>query len=180
METRSPPGIISGGFVVIALSIVPLIAFLVRPAPRPTDDLFYIDAAYRISDGTYMTPTESFPYHHYLRWPVVLPLAGLFRAIGPTPTAIAAHTAIHLFLIGLTTYFIARRLSASPVHAALAALTPLVVPAELMAFLVRSESAVLLWTLLAVARRQRHRRRPRQRRRRRQRHRRGPRQRPRR
>lgn len=118
--------------------------------PSPSDDLFYIDAAHRLQARTYQAPSEQFPYHHYLRWPVTLPLALLFALFGLSGKTIAAFTAFHLFGVCALTYSIALRLYGRRILAMLAALAPFMIPESLLPWLVRAEPPCLLWALVAL------------------------------
>ncbi len=118
--------------------------------PLPTDDLFYIDAAFKLQSGTYEAPTLGFPYHHYLRWPVTLPLAASFFLFGVSEKTIGAYTLMYLVGISAATYFLILRLYGRQVLAAVASLAIVVVPAEIVTIVVRSEPAALFWALVSL------------------------------
>lgn len=124
------------------------------PGPPPSDDVLYVDAAATLVGGNYSPPSANRPYHHYLRWPVVLPLALLFRILGYGAVAIAAFSALHVLAIGLLSYALVLRLSRDPPLAALAAFAILLVPDDVFpawhsVLLVRSELPSLAWSMAA-------------------------------
>lgn len=124
--------------------------YLLPVGPLPTDDLFYIDAAFKLQSGTYEAPTRGFPYHHYLRWPVTLPLAALFFLFGVSEKTIGAYTLMYLMGISAATYFLILRLYGKHYLAAVASLAMVVVPAQMVTIMVRSEPAALFWALVSL------------------------------
>lgn len=96
--------------------------------PLPTDDMFYIDAAWAVQNGSYQPPHPGYPFHHYLRWAVVLPLAGLMRMLGMSQAALGLHVLLWSGLVGFLLFRLLRAMGAPTRHAALGALAPLLVP----------------------------------------------------
>lgn len=96
--------------------------------PLPTDDMFYIDAAWTVQNGSYRQPHPGYPFHHYLRWAVVLPLAGLIRMLGMSQAALGLHVLAWSGLVAFLLFRLLRELGAPTRHAALGAFAPLLLP----------------------------------------------------
>lgn len=83
----------------IILLIASSILFSVFPhLPSADDEIFYFDAGYALATGTYSPPSANHPFHHYLRWPVILPLSVWFRLLDASEfsywlSAVAPHLA---------------------------------------------------------------------------------------
>jgi hypothetical protein len=152
IPSKPSPGVLFwvSFFVVLCGLYSAVYIHLLPVGPLPTDDLFYIDAAFKLQSGTYEAPTRGFPYHHYLRWPVILPLAALFFLFGVSEKTIGAYTLIYLMGISTATYFLILRLYGKHYLAAVASLAIVVVPAQMVTILVRSEPAALFWALVSL------------------------------
>src|ERR1039458_8182598 len=103
---RTPKWVLLAATAIVAVVILFYLHAALALWPSPSDDLFYIDAAWNLQNGTYRPPWAGAPYHHYLRWPVVLPLAALIRLFGVSQKSIAVFSilphlgcALLLFLI---------------------------------------------------------------------------------
>jgi hypothetical protein len=66
-------------FIITAFIALILCAFRI---PSVDDEMFYLDAAWNLQNGTYVAPSLSSPYHHYIRWAVVFPAAILIKLFG--------------------------------------------------------------------------------------------------
>jgi hypothetical protein len=122
------------------------------PGPPPSDDVLYFDAAARLVRGEYQPPSASWPFHHYIRWPVVLPLALLYRLFGHGDPAIAAFSALHLIAIGLLSYALVVRLSRDASLALAGGFAVLLMPSDILppwhsVLVVRSELPSLAWSM---------------------------------
>jgi len=151
-SARPSRNVIFGISFLVALSCLFVAAWVcwLPVGPLPTDDMFYIDAAFKLQSGTYEAPTPSFPYHHYLRWPVILPLAALFSVFGVSEKVIGAYTLIYFVAISAATYFLVLRLYGRHLFAAVSCLAVFIVPAQMTPLLVRSEPAALFWALVSL------------------------------
>lgn len=119
--------------------------------PRPTDDMFYIDAAWNLQNGTYAPPSAAAPYHHYLRWPVVLPLSFAMSIFGASEALLRLFPLAYPLLASAALAITARRFSREPAVWIAAAASPLLIPTEVMAHRVLSESASVAWFVVAIA-----------------------------
>jgi hypothetical protein len=116
--------------------------------PAPSDEMFYIDAAWKIYRGTYTPPTPSFPYHHYLRWPVILPLSFLFRIIGVSHLSYWMYALFWHFVIAALLYAICR--PRVPVCSSLVVSTaPFLVPVDFLSPQILSEPPACACILLS-------------------------------
>ncbi len=149
---RNRSSLLCGSFLLLLSGLYVFLFIQYLPVgPAPTDDLFYVDAAHKLYSGTYTAPTKNFPYHHYLRWPVNLVIVGLFWLFGACEKTVGAYTLVHWLAISFLTYFVVFRLYGRHVYAAAASLAPLLMPASMQTFLVRSEPAAITWTLASFA-----------------------------
>lgn len=151
MTTPAHP---SRGSALFAFALIAVVYAAITPllpvGPSPSDDLFYIDAAHEIATGTYQAPTPARPYHHYLRWPVTLPLAGIFATVGPGNAALAIYQLANLVAIALLATLLVHALTRDWAIAAVAALAPLLMPVDVLPVLIRSEPAALIAALASM------------------------------
>jgi len=127
---------------------------LLRPhccVPRPTDDLFYVDAAWKIQSGHYTAPTPDFPYHHYLRWSVILPLALVMKLFGASEAVLRLYPLIYMGGASLLFAAVARTLTQSTPAAFAAALVPLLLPWGMAGVRILSEGPALAWFAVGLA-----------------------------
>lgn len=118
--------------------------------PRPSDDMFYIDAAYSLQNGSYVPPSKDAPYHHYLRWPVILPLALFMKAFGVSKSLYLAYGIVHHLLATLFLLLIGKGLGIEPRYAIIGALAVFFAPAEFLPSRILSEGVSVVWFLMSL------------------------------
>ena len=118
---------------------------------RPTDDMFYIDAGWRLSHGQYQPPTQHSPFHHYLRWPVILPLGALQFLFGTGSLTIKLFGLLHIFIAGGALLLILRKLAPSKLLPLAGSAAILLVPFELLSPRVLSEPVACAWFMAGAA-----------------------------
>ncbi len=123
--------------------------------PGASDDALYIDAAYSFQTGNYKLKHVSF--HHYLRWPVIIPLALFIKILGPSPNTYSIFVFSIYLLIALCSLFILKSYKVKTPLALLSLLTPILVPVNVLSPQVLSEPiSVLLCLLIILCHRKNH------------------------
>jgi len=143
-----------GARALVALAACLVVLYLARvlgSSPLPTDDMFYIDAAYRLQGGHYSAPRPDFPFHHYLRWAVFVPLAALIGGLGMSEGVLELQAVLWHVTIGLLLVMVLRRLGTPAKHAALAGLAPVLVPPTILAPRILSEAPMCVYLLASCA-----------------------------
>lgn len=128
-----------------------LVLFPSLNSVRPTDDMFYVDAAWRLQSGTFEAPTPNSPYHHYLRWPVILPLSGLMALLGPSVILFKMYSLLYFVICSFALFLIIKKENPDSQWAWIGSLAPLIVPFEVLSPRVLSESVALAWFVTGLA-----------------------------
>ncbi len=149
MSVHQSRGSALSAFALVAVAYAAVTPFL-PVGLTPTDDLHYVDAAYRIVDGSYDVPSHERRIHQSVRWPVVLPLSGLFATFGPGDTSLAIFSLGCLVGIALLASTIVHCITRDWVIASAAALTPLLMPADVLPILIRGEGPAVLGVLASI------------------------------
>lgn len=136
-------------FALVAVAYAAVTPFL-PVGPAPSGDLHFVDAAYRIIDGSYEVPSGARPIHQSVRWPVVLPLSGLFATFGPGDTSLAIFSLSCLVGIALLAATIVHRITRDWVIASATALTPLLMPVDVLPIAIRGEGPAMLGVLASI------------------------------
>ncbi len=100
---RALIGLLTAVFLVVGTTVL-LLAF--PHLPSADDEIFYFDAGYGLATGQYSPPSANHPFHHYLRWPVILPVGVWFKLIGPGElsywfSAVGPHVACMILVFAL-------------------------------------------------------------------------------
>jgi hypothetical protein len=150
---RTPKWVLLAATAIVAVVILFYLHAALALWPSPSDDLFYIDAAWNLQNGTYRPPWAGAPYHHYLRWPVVLPLAALIRLFGVSQKSIAVFSILPHLGCALLLFLIFRRLALPRLASVIVLLAPFAVDPFMLAPRPLSEAtcaSLLLSSLLCM------------------------------
>ncbi|KCZ85714.1 hypothetical protein HAD_08515 [Hyphomonas adhaerens MHS-3] len=120
-------------------------------SPRPTDDMFYIDAAWKLSHGLYQPPSPFSPFHHYLRWAVILPLGAMQSLFGSGPVILKLFGPLHIVAAGAAFLLILQKIAPSKLLPLAACAAIPLVPFELLSPRILSEPVACAWFMAGAA-----------------------------